>query len=183
MPRNEKETRIRRWILKKTRIGPVLNSLLSSWSIQYRSSNSISISRQYRFFGQNREWRWKVRDRLDANQARRRHSSVKLIPNARPRQKLTVTLTSVSILVLERKRIDIETQRSHDHKVLWSVKSHDPIATTWSVSHTRKRRSDPLQWHPRRAQEEELQRSFQMVTWRLDVNTCTRRRSEEKIST
>ena len=35
---------------------------------------------------------------------------------ARSRQKPTVTLTSVSIPVLERKWIDIETQRSHDHK-------------------------------------------------------------------
>ena len=38
------------------------------------------------------------------------------IAKARPRQKPTVMLTSVSIPVLERKWIDIETQRSHDHK-------------------------------------------------------------------
>ena len=35
---------------------------------------------------------------------------------ARSRHKPTVTLTSVSILVRDRTRIDIETQRSHDHK-------------------------------------------------------------------
>ena len=33
-------------------------SLLSWWSIQNRRSNTISVSRQYRFLGQNREWRW-----------------------------------------------------------------------------------------------------------------------------
>ena len=38
------------------------------------------------------------------------------LPKAKPKQKPTVTLTSVSIPVLERKRIDIETQRSHDRK-------------------------------------------------------------------
>ena len=43
-------------------------------------------------------------------------ASVKPIAKARPRQKPTVTLTSVSIPVVERKWIDIETQRSHDHK-------------------------------------------------------------------
>ena len=38
------------------------------------------------------------------------------IAKARARQKPTGTLTSVSVPVLERKWIDIETQRSHDHK-------------------------------------------------------------------
>ena len=41
---------------------------------------------------------------------------MKPIAKARPRQKPTVTLTSVSIPVRERIWIDIETQRSHDHK-------------------------------------------------------------------
>ena len=43
-------------------------------------------------------------------------ASVKHIAKARPRKKATVTLTSVSIPVLEMKWIDVETQRSHDHK-------------------------------------------------------------------
>ena len=43
-------------------------------------------------------------------------ASWKPTAKARPRQKLTVTLTPASIPVLERKWIDIETQRSHDHK-------------------------------------------------------------------
>ena len=43
-------------------------------------------------------------------------ASGKPIAKAGPRQKPTITLTSVSIGVLERKWIDIETQRSHDHK-------------------------------------------------------------------
>ena len=38
------------------------------------------------------------------------------IAKARPRQKPKGTLTSVSIPVLEREWINIETQRSHDHK-------------------------------------------------------------------
>ena len=43
-------------------------------------------------------------------------ASEKPIAKARPKQKPTVTLTSVSIIVLERKWIDIETSRLHDHK-------------------------------------------------------------------
>ena len=43
-------------------------------------------------------------------------ASGKPIAKARPRPKPTVTLTSVSITVLERKWIDNETERSHDHK-------------------------------------------------------------------
>ena len=92
--------------------------------------------------------------------------------------------------------------------MLWSVRSHHRIATTWSdVNHaclsrvesflatsaltssaktwttspSRKRRSVP-QWHHRRVQEEEVRRCFAMVFWRLDINSGKRRRSEEKIS-
>ena len=54
-------------------------------------------------------------------------------------------------------------------KVWKSVKSYHPIATTWSISPSSKRRSDPPQWHHRRMQEEEVRRCFAMVTWRLDV--------------
>ena len=43
-------------------------------------------------------------------------ASGKPIAKARPRHKPTETLTSVSILVIERKWIDIETKRSHDHR-------------------------------------------------------------------
>ena len=43
-------------------------------------------------------------------------ASGKPIAKVRSRQKPTVTLTSVSIPFLQRKWIDIETQRSHDHK-------------------------------------------------------------------
>ena len=48
----------------------------------------------------------------------RRHSLRKSVAKLKLRQETTVTLTSVSIPVLERKWIDIETQRSHDHKCL-----------------------------------------------------------------
>ena len=39
--------------------------------------------------------------------------------------------------------------------VFWSVESRHPIATTWSNSPSRKWRSNPVQWHHRRVQEEE----------------------------
>ena len=43
-------------------------------------------------------------------------ASGKPIAKARPQLKPTVTLTSVSVPVREREWMDIETQRSHDHK-------------------------------------------------------------------
>ena len=41
---------------------------------------------------------------------------MRLVAKARPHLKPALTLSSVSILVRDRKRIDIETQRSHDQK-------------------------------------------------------------------
>ena len=53
-----------------------------------------------------------------------------LAAKVKPRLKPAVTLISVSILVHERRWIDIETQRSNDHKCYEVSKSHHPIATT-----------------------------------------------------
>ena len=50
-------------------------------------------------------------------------------------------------------------------QVLWSVRSHDPIATTWLNSPSRYWRSNPAQWHHRRVQEEEGRWCFAAVTW------------------
>ena len=69
--------------------------------------------------------------------------------------------------------------KHNDH--LWSVKSHHPIAATWSISPSRKR-SNPQQWHHRRVQEEEVRRCFATVSWRVDINSGKRERSEAKIS-
>ena len=66
-------------------------------------------------------------------------------------------------------------------KVFRSVKSNHSIIATWSISSSRKRRSDPLQWHHWRMQEEEVRRRFAVLTWRMDVKTGKGRRSEEKI--
>ena len=49
--------------------------------------------------------------------------SVKPIAKARPRQKPTVTLIFVFIFVFEREWIDLETQRSHDHKCYEGAKA------------------------------------------------------------
>ena len=106
MPRNEKKTRARPSLGHK--------SLSSRRPVHYRSSNTISVSRQFHFLKWNREWCWQVRDRIDADQGRRGHSFGEPIAKTRPRQKPTVTLTSVSIPVRESTWTDIETQRSHD---------------------------------------------------------------------
>ena len=58
----------------------------------------------------------------------------KPIAKARPRQKPTVALTSVSVLV-PRKELNRHSNTTITRsQVLWSVESHDQIATTWSNS-------------------------------------------------
>ena len=112
--------------------------------------------------------------------------SVNPIAKARPWQKPTVTLTSVSIPVFERKWIDIETQRSHDQKCYRVSKPVTPLlwkAITRLLRHDQTVHRERLtEWHHRRAQEAEVRRRFAMVTWRLEIKTGKRRRSEEKIS-
>ena len=92
---------------------------------------------------------------------------MKPIAKARPRQKPTVTLTSVSIPVHERKLFDIKTQRSHI-----SVKEcQKPSPDCYDMIN--------------QSLEEATERSddaSQLFTWRLDINSGRRRRSEEKIS-
>ena len=66
--------------------------------------------------------------------------------------------------------------------MFWSVKSHLSIATTWRISSSKKRRSNPVQRYHQRVQEEEVQWCFAMVTWRLDIKTGKKRRSKENIS-
>ena len=118
MPRNEKGTRIRGWILKNTRIGPVLNIKVCYHDDRY----SIEIQIPSLFQDNTASWvrivngfdKYVTESMLTTKEEDT--ASGKPVAKARPRQKPTVTLTSVSIPVLERKWIDIETQRSHDHK-------------------------------------------------------------------
>ena len=186
MPRNEKGTRVRGWIRMDKRIGPVLNIKVCYRNELYR----IEVPVPSLFQDDTASWvrivngvdRYVTESMPTAKEED--IASEKPIAKARPRQKPTVTLTSVSIPVLERKWIDIQTQRSHDQKVLQSVNSCHPIATTWWISPTRKRRSDPQQWHHPRVQDAEVRRRFAILTGRLVIKTGMRRRrrTEEKIS-
>ena len=118
MPRNEKETQIKRWILKNTRIGPVLNIKVCYHDDRY------SIEVQIPSLFEDNTFSWvRIVNCVDAyvtesmlTKKEEEIASGNPIAKARPRQKPTGTLTSVSIPVLERKWTDIETQRSHEHK-------------------------------------------------------------------
>ena len=118
MLRNETETRVRRWIRKDTRLGPVLNIKVCYHDDRY----SIEVQIPSLFEDNTASWVRIVNgvDKYVSESMLTKKeddiASGKPIAKARPRQKPTVTLISVSILVLERKWIDIETQRSHDHK-------------------------------------------------------------------
>ena len=115
---SEKRTRKRGWILKNTRIGPVLNIEVCYHDDRY------SIEVQIPSLFQDNPVSWVgivngVDKYVTESMLTTKEEDIvsgKPIAKAGPRQKPTVTLTSVSIPVLETDWIDIETQRSHDHK-------------------------------------------------------------------
>ena len=109
-------------------------------------------------------------------------ASGKPMAKARPRQKPTVTLTSVSITVLEKKWIDIETQRSHDHKCYEVSK-----AMTRLPRHDQSipRGSDgAIHWNEiiEEGRKKKFDDASQWLLERLDINSGKRKRSEENIS-
>ena len=113
MPRNEKGTRVRGWIRKDTRIGPVLNIIVCYRDEQY----SIEVQIPFLFEDNTASW-VRIVNGVDKYVTESKSTakeedvaSGKPISKARPRQKPTVTLTSVSVSILERHWIDIETQR------------------------------------------------------------------------
>ena len=114
---NTRGTRVRGWIRKNTRIGPILNM-----KVCYRDDR-YSIEVQIPFLSQDHTVSWvRIVNGVDKNVTesmltgkKEDIASGKPFAKARPRRKPTVTLTSVSILVTERKWFNIETQRSHDH--------------------------------------------------------------------
>ena len=118
MPRNERKTRAKGWILKNTRIGPVLDMEVCRHEDRY----SIEVLVQSLFQDTTASWvriangidKYVTESMLTKEEEDR--ASGKLIAEARSRQKPTVATTSVSIPVRERKWIDIETQRSHDQQ-------------------------------------------------------------------
>ena len=134
MPHNEKETRIKGWILKNTRIGPVLNIKVCYHDDRY------SIEVQIPSLFEDITFSWvRIVNCVDTyvtesmlTKKEEDIASGNPIAKTRPRKKPTGTLTSVSVPVPERKWIDIETQRSHDHKC-------------YEVSKAMTRLSNPLQ--------------------------------------
>ena len=118
MPRNEKKTRVKGWILKNTRIGPVLNIKVcyhdDRYSIEVQIPSLFEHNAASWFRIENGVEKYVTESMLTKKEED--IASGKPIAKARPRQKPTETLTSVSIPLLERKWIDIETQRSHDYK-------------------------------------------------------------------
>ena len=118
MPRNEKTTRARGWILKNTRIGPVLDIKVCHHEDQYTIEvlvKSLFQDRTASCVGIVNGVDKYVTESMPAKEEGD-IASGKPIAKARPRQKPTVTLTPVSILVRDRRWTDIETQRSNDQK-------------------------------------------------------------------
>ena len=184
MLRNDKGTRVRGWIRKNTRIGPLLDTkvcrhgdrysieVLVETLFQDRTASGVRIVSGIDKYGtesmQTKEEEHGASGRLDAE--------------GRPRQKPTVTLTSVSIPVLERIWIDIGTQRSHDQKCYRVSK-----AMTRLLRHDRTvpREIDggvPFDDVMEECRKQKFDSGFAMVTQRLEIYSGKRRRSQEKVS-
>ena len=110
LPRNEKGTRIRGWILKRTRIGPVLNIKICYHDDRYSIEVQIPA-----MFEDNTASCVRIVNGVDTyvtesmlTEKEEEIASGTPIAKARPREKPTVTLVSVSIPDRDRKWIDIE---------------------------------------------------------------------------
>ena len=118
MPLCEKKTRAKGWLLKNTRIGPVLDVKVCRHEDRY----SIEVLIESLFQDQTVSWvrivngvDQYVTEEMQPKEEEHRASG-RLVAKARPQLKPAVTLSSVSIPVRERKWVDIERQRSHDLK-------------------------------------------------------------------
>ena len=104
MPQNEKRTRIRRWMFKNMRIGPVLNIRVCFRDDRY----SIEVQIPPLFEDNTVSWvrivndvdRYVTESIVITNEENT--TSKKHIATARPRQKPTITLTSTSTPAVER---------------------------------------------------------------------------------
>ena len=184
MPRNENGTRIRGWILKNMRIRPVLDMKICYHDDRY----SVEVQIPSLFEDNTASW-VRLVNGVDTYVTESMLSKEEgdmdsgfPIAKARRRQKPTVTVTLVSIPVRERRWTNICDTTITRSTVFWRVKSHDPIATTWSNSPSTDWRSNPVHWHHRRVQEDQVRWCFAMVTWRLDINSGKKRWSEERNS-
>ena len=125
MLRTEKETRKRGWILKNTRIGPVLNVKVC----YHDDRNSIEVQIPSLFEDNTASWvrivtgvdKYVTESMLTKKEED--IASEKPVAKARPRQKPTVTLASVSIPVLERKG---STLKHNDHTITSVMKCQKP---------------------------------------------------------
>ena len=125
MPRNEKGTRKRDWILKNTRIGPVLNIKVCYHDDRY------SIEVQIPSLSSNRTVSWiRIVNGVDKYVTESMLTAKeedtawwKPIAKARPRQKPTVTLTSVSIPVPERNGSIL---KHNDHMIISVMRCQKP---------------------------------------------------------
>ena len=115
MPRWEKKTRAKGWIRKNTRIGPVLYIKVCHHDDRYGIEILVESLIQASWVRIVNGIAKYVTESMQIKEEEHRASG-RLVAKARPQLNPAVTLDSVSIPVRDRTRIDIETQRSHDHR-------------------------------------------------------------------
>ena len=114
MLRNEKGTRVRGWIRKNTRIGPVLDIKVCRHEDRYSTEVLVESLFQDRTASGVRIVSGIDKYGTESMQTKEEEHGASGRLVAEPRQKSTVTLTSVSFPVLERKWIDI---KHNDHTI------------------------------------------------------------------
>ena len=129
MPRFEKGTRIRGWILKNTSIGPVNIKFCyhdDRYSIEVRIQPLLEDNTASSVIIVNGVDKYVTESMLTKKEED--IASGKPIAKARPRQKPTVTMTSVSIPVLERKWVDI-----NDHTITSVMTCQKPSPDCYDI--------------------------------------------------
>ena len=169
MPRCEKKTRAKVWILKNPRIGPVLDIKVCRHGDRY----SIEVLIESLFRDRTASW-VRIVSGIDksvtvAMQSKEEvhRASGRLCCQSKTateaRSDAVVRFYSCSWKKMDRHWNTTITRST----VLSSVKSHDPMTTTWSNSPSVHWRSSSIWRRFGRVQEEKVRRHFAMVAWKL----------------
>ena len=106
--------------------------------------------------------------------------TVKPLAKAKPRPQLTVTTVS-DFFSWSWKKLDRHQSRDIPSRLFYSVKSHDLIAATWSISPSRRWWSSTI-WRYYERVQGKVRWYFAVVNWRLDNMSGKGRRTEEMVS-
>ena len=183
-PRNEEASWVRGWILRNTKIGPVLDVKVCVHEKRYGIEIKVdSLFRDrtvswFRIVNGIHKYLTGTSEAISTENFEHRVTG-RLVAKAKPQPKPTATLSPMSILVRERNWKDINPERHHS-RLFRSVRSHE-ITATWFINSSRRWWSSTV-WRLEWKVQGRIRWHFGMDSWCLGKFLGKRRRTEEKIS-